>query len=33
MDNSYLLLKRGYPQSDIAPAIQMIDNDADDHPD
>jgi hypothetical protein len=32
MDDSYLLLKRGYPQSDIAPAMQMIDNDAADHP-
>ncbi len=33
MGDSYLLLKRGYPQSDIAPAIQMIDNDAGDRPD
>ncbi len=32
MDDSYLLLKRGYPQSDIAPAIKMIDNDANEHP-
>ncbi len=32
MDDSYLLLKRGYPQSDIAPAIQMIDNAANEHP-
>ena len=32
MDDSYLLLKLGYQQSDIAPAIKMIDNDADDNP-
>lgn len=32
MDDSYLLLKHGYQQSDIVPAIKMIDNDADDNP-
>lgn len=32
MDDSYLLLKHGYQQSDIVPAIKMIDNDADDQP-
>ncbi|HLI07694.1 MAG TPA: DUF2079 domain-containing protein [Ktedonobacteraceae bacterium] len=32
MDDGYLLLKQGYPQSDIAPAIKMIDDDADDQP-
>ena len=29
MEDRYLLLKRGYPPSDITPALQMIDEDAD----
>ena len=28
MEDRYLLLKRGYPPSDITPALQMIDEDA-----